>query len=857
MSVPNRPPENALVRPGKHLGGWFGRLANFTFGNVTVPQETVERLRTAYAQGTVVHVIRTRRVLDPLFVLSVLDRMNLRKPNWMHDHYASSCEGTLDSLLNETVAGSPSLLFLRKPRTLTTIKSSYSENYIEGLVELQLKQERPIMLLPQSLSWKRTPGGIRRSLIDGIFGDRESPGRLREMLGFLLNRSAARYHVGAPIDLKAFCEREVGKPVKTIARKIRWAILNHLTREEAIRIGPAYRSTARIRQTLIKDPAIQQYLRDRSLDGDDIEILQQEADDILKNMVADMRPNYVRVFDALLTRVWRDIYDGISVDRDGLKQVWHAARQGPIVLVPSHKSHVDYLVLSQVFFQDGMLPAHIAAGENLNMPLVGKFLQRCGAFFIRRRFRGDKLYALILSTYVRRLLKAGHAVEFFIEGGRSRTGKQLAPKMGMLSMCVEPVLDDSIRDVWFVPVSISYEKVIEAKSYAKELGGGKKRKENLKSLVSARKFLRSKYGRVYVDFDEPVSLRTFASSRGFSLPRDAEVPTSEEKNARRKFIADLAEKIGHGIDKVTRITSTSMAAAAVLSHTRRGMSQKELVTIVTLMIQLLKDLDARLSDTLQPESVGEAVAETLSRLADDKLLSISHAADDDVIYQIDDTGRRALDYYKNNALHFFAPLSIVALAISSVESETPTFTEVEEVVSELFTILQFEFHLRNEHETYLERALEVLSSHRLIEYDKEESKSIKVTRIGEQPILQLAGLLSVFFEAYRHTLEMTLILDNGPELESSIQKMALQQGEKLVLEGKIRRAEAISKLTVQNATRMLIRTKILERVEGGQLSLGEQGKERRDKMIERMTSLLNTVDRPYAISVRPHPAQNQ
>ena len=104
---------------------------------------------------------------------------------------------------------------------------------------------------------------------------------------------------------------------------------------------------------------------------------------------------------------------------------------------------------------------------------------------------------------------------------------------------------------------------------------------------------------------------------------------------------------------------------------------------------------------------------------------------------------------------------------------------------------------------------------------------------------------------------MTLILDKGPELESSIQKMALHQGEKLVLEGKIRRAEAISKLTVQNATRMLIRTKILERVEGGQLSLGEQGKEGRDKMIERMTSLLNTVDRPYAISVRPHPAQNQ
>ena len=104
---------------------------------------------------------------------------------------------------------------------------------------------------------------------------------------------------------------------------------------------------------------------------------------------------------------------------------------------------------------------------------------------------------------------------------------------------------------------------------------------------------------------------------------------------------------------------------------------------------------------------------------------------------------------------------------------------------------------------------------------------------------------------------MTLVLDKGPELESSLQKMALQQGEKLVLEGKIRRAEAISKLTIQNATRMLIRTNILERVEGGQLALGEKGKEGRDEMIDRMTELLNTVDRPYAMSIRPHPAQNQ
>ena len=859
MNPPQTENELALASRGKHLGGWFGRLAGISFGSVTVEAEAVSRLQAAYRAGTVVHVIRSRRVLDPLFTLSVLDRLNLKKPSWMHDHYATKRPNQLETLLSETKANQPSLLFLRKPRTLTTTSSAYPERYIEALIELQMNQERPILLLPQSLSWKRNPGGIRRSLIDAIFGDRESPGRIREMAGFLLNKSVARYHIGAPIDLKAFCEREAGKPVKTIARKIRWAILNHLAREEAIRTGPAYRSAARIRQTLIKDPAIQQYLREKSLEGDDLDSLQQDADQILKNMVADMRPSYVRVFDAFLSRIWRDIYDGIVVDRDGLRAIWNAARQGPIVLVPSHKSHVDYLVLSQVFFQDGMLPAHIAAGENLNMPLLGKFLQRCGAFFIRRRFRGDKLYAIILSTYVRRLLKAGHALEFFIEGGRSRTGKQLAPKMGMLSMCVDPVLDDALRDVWFVPVSISYEKVIEAQSYAKELGGGKKRKENLKSLVSARKVLRSKYGRVYVDFDEPISLRAFAASRGLSLPRNTEQEdeAKQERIVRRNFVTHLAERIGHGIDRVTRITTTSMAAAALLSHTRRGMSQSELAANVVLMTEILNDLGARLSTTLSVNTAQEAIGETLDRLVDDKLLNVNHSVEE-TIYQVDDTSRRALDYYKNNALHFFAPVSMVCLAILSYEEKLTSENDLMDTTEELFELLTFEFSFRIDHKAAFQNSLAVLLKHRLIEQNDEgEEQAFSVTHNGEQPILQLAGLLSVFLEAYRHALETTAILDSGPELESKLQKLALQQGEKLVLEGRIRRAEAISKLTMQNAIRLLIKSQILVRVEGGQLALGDGGVSARDGLIERLTKLLNVVDRPYAMSLRPLPAQTE
>lgn len=855
--------EQALLAGGrgKHLGGWFGRLAGFFFGGVGVEQEAIKQLQDAYRTGIVVHVIRSRRVLDPLFILSVLDRLGLRKPSWMHDHYASKRLDHIDALCQAISDGEPCLLFLRKPRTLATTSSAYAENHIEALVKLQAKLDRPILLVPQSLSWKRQPGGIRRTLVDAVFGDRESPGRIRELLGFLLARSAARYHVGAPIDLQAFCARESGRPEKTTAKKIRWAILNHLAREEALRTGPAYRSAARIRRNLINDPAIQQYLRDKSVEGEDLDLLEQEADDILKNMVADMRPNWVRVFDAFLNRIWKDIYDGIVVDRDGLKAVWEAARQGPIVLVPSHKSHVDYLVLSQVFFQDGMLPPHIAAGENLNMPLLGKFLQRSGAFFIRRRIRGDKLYAVILSTYVRRLLKAGHAIEFFIEGGRSRTGKQLAPKMGMLSMCVEPVLNHAIRDVWFVPVSISYEKVIEAGSYAKELGGGKKKKENIKSLVSARKVLRSRYGRVYVDFDEPISLRAFASSRGMALPSaETEEIKTEEKNARRVFVNHLAERIGHGIDRVTRITSTSIAAAALLSHTRRGMSASELHGNVQLMIDILRDLGARLSPTLTSSSADEAIRETLKRLSDDKLITVTSSADQETIYQTDDTCRRALDYYKNNALHFFAPVSVVCLSILAHKQHSISENDLMETSEELLALLRFEFSARLEPRTLCEKAIKTLVQHRILQEESlEEEITYSITPNGTSPATQLSGLLAVFLEAYRHVAETGDILDKGPQLESKLQKLAIHNGERAILVGQIRRSEAISKLTIQNAIRLLIKEGIFVRVEGGQLALGEEGQAGRLAFSQRLSVLLDVVDRSSASSIRPQgqPAQSE
>src|SRR5262249_45677326 len=212
----------------------------------------------------------------------------------------------------------------------------------------------------------------------------------------------------------------------------------------------------------------------------------------LREIAADPKPWMFRLGRPILSWVFRRIFDGIEVDREGLAKVRDAARKGPLIIVPSHKSHVDYLVLSYVFLENDLVPPHIAAGANLAFWPLGFFFRRGGAFFLRRTFRGDRLYGAVFRAYVRKLLRERFNIEFFIEGGRSRTGKLLAPKLGLLGMVVEAALDDDgahARKAQVVPISIGYEKVIEEKSYAKELAGGKKKKEDVKGLLKATRVL--------------------------------------------------------------------------------------------------------------------------------------------------------------------------------------------------------------------------------------------------------------------------------------------------------------------------------------------------------------------------------
>lgn len=762
-------------------------LAPF-FRRVEVDKDALHQLAEAHAKGAVIHVFRWTRILDPIFLLALLRRRGLAAPRWILRHPMSPVDSRDVPLPEVLAADASAVVHLRAPATLLSPQTTVAGDHIRHLIAYQRTAGFPIFLVPESLLYARRPVGLRRSLIDAIFGNREAPGAVREIFGFLWYFRSSRFHIGAPINLNEFVERNRELSDAVIAKKVRWALLQHLAREEQLRTGPRHRSRPRTRQMVLKDPQLRNYMQSEIKRGVRAEAVEKKAVRMLGEIAADIRYGWLRVTDALIDIIWQRIYDGIVVDQEGLKAAHRAARRGPVVVLPSHKSHIDYLVLSQVFFKKGLMPPHIAAGENLNFWPLGPILRKSGAFFIRRSFKGDKLYTFVIQAYIRRLLKEGHAVEFFIEGGRSRTGKLLAPKYGLLSMCLDAVVDGSIPDIHFVPVSIGYEKVIEADSYRAELAGAKKKKEDMGALLSSSRILRSRYGRVYVDFSEPVSFRAFLAARDAQTGGPSDAPMTAEK----AVVRDFAQKVIHDINRVTRVTPSSIIALVLLGQTRRGIELHEVLRRGRRLVAMLRDQNARVSGSLAGDDVEGALQEAVEWLASDEKVSLLVAPDGRRIVRMEDGSRQALDYYKNNIVHFLVPPALYALAClrqartAPANDPTPTY----EALLEQFSA---EFPLKPRPVM----ADPITVAQHLAQWGVLSPQGAAHEGPNWKDATWLAGIVGPFLDAQRILLDPALVAP--PRGRKRFLEDAQRLGETQVLEGRLAFPECVSSAVLRAA----------------------------------------------------------
>jgi len=711
-------PSAMIVRHGL----LFRLLRRLAFDRVPVEPRLVDPLRLASAGATPVYLLRYASLLDYLLLNLLCLRLGLPLAAFAQGLSTLWLRPLVD-LFGLLLAPGPQTPVQRKARwgpevarralrrgepvTLCLGRTRWRglpgrdlvHDYFLDLVRLQRELEVPIRVVPLLILWRRQPLHLRPSLLDAFLPDREAPGPLGKLVLVLSSASRALVQACEPLDLRRLLEEAApGTPDEVLARRVRLRARAALARERAVVLGPPLKDAAQLKAEILEEPQLRADLRElgQRLGRPEGWVLREARRD-LDEIAARFRYPVIQVLCWLLTPVWQRIYDGIEVDEQGLERVRQAARRGTLVLVPSHKSHVDYLLLSYVFHLHGFVAPHIAAGVNLSFWPLGPIFRGGGAFFLRRSFKGDPLYARVFRAYVRKLIDEGFTLEFFLEGGRSRTGKLLQPKLGLLSMVVDSARGggEASLDLTFVPISVGYERIIEGGAYLRELGGGGKRSEDLRSLLAARRVLNRRYGRLYVSFGEPLALGEFCAER----PADPLLPAAEVV---RQQVGELGNQLIRGIERAAVLNPVAFVATCLLIHPRRGLSREELLVRVGWLLALahrrrlplsrvleepLLPLIRRLATegrgplqetvaALRPEAdelsaplsyrwgsaVGEVVDQAVGLLAGEGLVGLHRFAGGDLVLTPREMRRISMDYYKNMGIHLLTPLALVASA---------------------------------------------------------------------------------------------------------------------------------------------------------------------------------------------------
>ena len=365
--------------------------------------------------------------------------------------------------------------------------------------------DRDIQIVPVSIYVGRAP--TRESgWFSVLFSENwVMVGRFRRMLALLLNGRDTVVHFSAPVSLRAVFNEEGEIRPERFARKMARVLRTHFRRIRAAVIGPdlSHRRTV-VDAVLNAEPVRAAIATTATKENISYGKSWERAQKMAMEIAADYSHPVVRSASFLLRNFWNKLYDGITMHH--FDKARAAAPGYEVVYAPSHRSHADYLLMSYQLHVSGVVVPHIAAGVNLNLPLIGPILRRGGAFFLRRSFKGNALYPVVFNEYVAQLIDRGVPMEYFIEGGRSRTGRLLAPRAGMLAMTVRAYLRAPRRPVLFQPVYIGYEKLMEGKSYIGELSGKPKEKESLIGLLRGLGVLRQRYGHVALNFGEPIEL---------------------------------------------------------------------------------------------------------------------------------------------------------------------------------------------------------------------------------------------------------------------------------------------------------------------------------------------------------------
>ncbi|ELY2623287.1 glycerol-3-phosphate 1-O-acyltransferase PlsB [Cronobacter malonaticus] len=477
---------------------------------------------------------------------------------------------------------------------------------------------------------------------------------------------------------------------KRIAQKLARVARMHFARQRLAAVGPRLPARQDLFNKLLSSKAIARAVEDEARTKKiSHEKAQQNAVALMEEIAADFSYEAIRITDRVLGFTWNRLYQGINVhNAERVRQLAHDGHE--IVYVPCHRSHMDYLLLSYVLYHQGLVPPHIAAGINLNFWPAGPIFRRLGAFFIRRTFKGNKLYSTVFREYLGELFSRGYSVEYFVEGGRSRTGRLLDPKTGTLSMTIQAMLRGGTRPITLVPIYIGYEHVMEVGTYAKELRGATKEKESLLQMLRGLSKLRN-LGQGYVNFGEPLPLMTFLNQH---VPewRDAIDPIEAVRPAwLTPTVNEIAAKLMVRINNAGAANAMNLCCTALLASRQRSLTREQLTEQLDCYLSLLRNVPYA-ADATVPDA-------TATQLIEHALQMNKFEVEKDTIGDIIVLPREQavlMTYYRNNIMHMLVLPSLIAAIVT--QHRRISREAVQQQVELLFPMLKTELFLRWEKE---------------------------------------------------------------------------------------------------------------------------------------------------------------
>ncbi|XNH19977.1 glycerol-3-phosphate 1-O-acyltransferase PlsB [Vibrio cyclitrophicus] len=542
----------------------------------------------------------------------------------------------------------------------------------------------------------------------------------------------------------------------TIAHKLARVARIHFSRQKLAASGPNLPSRQALFDRLLKSEAIKKAIEDEAQAKNiSIEKASKEAQDIMDEIAANFSYSLIKRGEKILGWLWNKLYQDLHISN--ASTVRKLAQDGhEIVYVPCHRSHMDYLLLSYVLYHEGMVPPHIAAGINLNFFPAGPIFRHGGAFFIRRSFKGNKLYSTIFREYLAELFAKGYSVEYFSEGGRSRTGRLLQAKTGMLAMTIQAMLRGMNRPVTLVPVYIGYEHVMEVATYAKELRGKRKEKENASLVIRTIRKLRN-FGKGYVNFGEPIQLNQYLNEHSPEWTKDIDPMGTSKPQWMNPVVNDLATKMMTHINDAAATNALTLCATALLASRQRALSRDSLVSQINCYLSLLKNVPYSATFTVPKDSAEDLVkhAESLN-----KFLIESDSMGD--IISLDRHQSILMTYYRNNIIHLFALPSLIAQM--TIRQRGLSIEAIQKNVAAIYPFLKKELFLSYD-ESQLEGVVsniidELVSQGMIVVSDNE----VTINQSNSQALMLLGRTISETLQ--RYSIALNLLAEN-PELDKS------------------------------------------------------------------------------------------